>query len=381
MTYFDNNATTKPFASVQAAHTEALVRDWPNPSAPSRASARVRAKLELAREEMAEYLESVPESLSFTSGATEANNSFFAHLASSAQPGDEVLVSAIEHPSVSEPARHWFGEGVRLLPVDSSGAVDLDVLGELLDDNVPPLCVALMAASNETGVLQPWREAALLCRKRGIHFHCDGTQWVGKLPSVGLSACDSFAVSAHKFGGPKGVGLLGSKLGHRFVLGGLQEAGRRGGTENFPAIEGMKTGLAEVTGNLSGLPGRSSWRDAFEGSMLENFSGLKVLGGEGPRLWNTSMLLMPDFEGLSYVGKLDKLGFEVSTGSACSSGGSKSSPTALAMGFSETESKRLIRVSSYLEETEEDWRSLASAFLEARDQLESESAQSTVISL
>lgn len=115
--------------------------------------------------------------------------------------------------------------------------------------------------------------------------------------------------------------------------------------------------------------------------MLLDFPGLQILGKEVPRLWNTSMLLLPDYENLRYVGKLDKLGFEVSTGSACSIGKDESSSVSLAMGFSTEQSKRLIRVSSYAEETEDDWMGLATAFCDARDELDEESSGSSVISL
>jgi len=381
MAYFDNNATTRPFPSVQSAYAEALRESWSNPSSPNRSSARVRAKLNSVREDLADSLGVSSDAITFTSGATEANNSILAHAAHSAEPDAPALISSIEHPSVTESARHWFSDRVRIIPAEPSGLIDLDRFSDLLDKLSNLAIVSLMAANNETGVLQPWLEAAELCRKRGVRFHCDATQWVGKLPLSDLAVCSSLTASAHKFGGPKGVGLLASEEPHPFVFGGSQENGRRGGTENYPGVEAMSVAWHLVDDLLPELSQRLFWRDSFEETMLANFPDMKILGFDAPRLWNTSTFVMPDFENLRYVGKLDKLGFEVSTGSACSSGLSKQSSIPLAMGFSEAETKRLIRVSSYVDQTEEDWQALASAFEQAREELGREAVDSSIISL
>ena len=381
MAYFDNNATTRPFPSVQSAYAEALRESWSNPSAPSRSSARVRAKLNSVRENLASSLGVSSDAITFSSGATEANNSIIAHAAYLAEPDSLALISSIEHPSVTESARHWFSDRVRTIPTEPSGLIDLDRFSDLLDQLPNLAIVCLMAANNETGVLQPWLEAAELCRKRGVRFHCDATQWVGKLPLSDLAVCSSLTASAHKFGGSKGVGFLASEEPHPFVFGGGQENGRRGGTENYPGIEAMSVAWHWVNDRLPELPQRSSWRDSFEETMLENFPDMRILGFDSSRLWNTSTFVMPEFENLRYVGKLDKLGFEVSTGSACSSGLSQQSSIPLAMGFSEAETKRLIRVSSYVDQTEEDWQALASAFEQAGEELGREASDSSIISL
>jgi cysteine desulfurase len=381
MAYFDNNATTKPFPSVQSAYAEALRESWANPSSPNRSSARVRAKLNGVREDIACSFGTSSDSITFTSGATEANNSIFAHAARSAEPDSQALISSLEHPSVSESARYWFSDRVQTIPAEPSGLIDLDRFSSLLDKLPSLKIVSLMAANNETGVLQPWLETAELCRKRGIKFHCDATQWVGKLPLDDLAVCSSLSASAHKFGGPKGVGFLASEEAHPFVFGGSQENGRRGGTENYPGIEAMRVAWHWVNARLPEFSQRSSWRDSFEETMLKSFPDMKILGFAVPRLWNTSTFVMPDYENLRYVGKLDKLGFEVSTGSACSSGLSKLSSIPLAMGFSEAETKRLIRVSSYADQSEENWQALASAFAQAREELGRDNSHSSVISL
>ena len=381
MAYFDNNATTRPFPSSQSVYAEALQESWFNPSSPSRASARVRAKLNGAREKLAGMIGVPLENITFTSGATEANNATLAHAAHSAQPESQALVSSIEHPSVSESAHHWFSDRVQIIPAEPSGVIDLERLSGLLDELPCLAIVCVMAANNETGVLQPWLEASQLCRDRGVRFHCDATQWVGKLPANDLAGCSSLCASAHKFGGPKGVGLLASAEPCPFVLGGSQENGRRGGTENYPGIEAMSVALQSASDHLSEFPQRSAWRDSFEETMLGRFEGIKVIGSTVPRLWNTSALVMPDFENLRYVGKLDKKGYVVSTGSACSSGVANQSQVSLAMGLSESEAKRVIRISSYFDQREEDWSGLASAFEQARAELKRDETQSSVISL
>ena len=175
MAYFDNNATTRPFPSVQSAYAEALRESWSNPSAPSRSSARVRAKLNSVRENLASSLGVSSDAITFSSGATEANNSIIAHAAYSAEPDSLALISSIEHPSVTESARHWFSDRVRSIPTEPSGLIDLDRFSDLLDQLPNLAIVCLMAANNETGVLQPWLEAAELCRKRGVRSHHNET--------------------------------------------------------------------------------------------------------------------------------------------------------------------------------------------------------------
>jgi cysteine desulfurase len=380
MAYFDNNATTRPSAEVQAAFEEALRESWVNPSSPYRSGVEVRVRLNQARECIARSLEVDAGSVTFTSGSTEANNAVFAHAARFFEPSAWALVSSIEHPSVLAPADHWFAERNQIVPVEPTGVVDLDRLSALLDEVSEVRFVSLMAANNETGVLQPWREVADLCREREIHFHCDATQWIGKLPSSGFSACSSFSASAHKLGGPKGVGILVSDLPRPFIMGGSQEDGRRSGTENYPAVKAMSVACERMSSRLPEFADRSCWRDSFEARMLVDFPGLQILGKEVPRLWNTSMLLMPDYENLRYVGKLDKFGFEVSTGSACSIGKDDASAVSLAMGFSPEQTKRLVRISSYAEQTQSDWMSLGRAFCDARDELNQDSSGSSVIS-
>ncbi len=378
MAYFDNNATTRPCDVAKVAHAAALEEDWRNPSTPSSGAARVRAKLEKSRDELAALLSVPPDTLSFTSGATEANNAIFTHLARVSAPDARVLLSSVEHPSVRESAFHHFPGRVDELNVDAVGIVSPDHLSSVLDTQKYAL-VAVMAANNETGVVQPWPELVDLCRQRNIPFHCDATQWVGKLSSEGLGACNYLAASAHKFGGLKGVGILRASSEVRFLLGGEQEVGRRAGTENYAGVIAMLAALEEAN-RFDQVAKLEQARDDFETSLLDMLPGLQVLGKDARRLWNTSALLMPSHENLRWVGKLDKLGHEVSTGSACATGKEGPSHVAAALGFSSEEARRIVRVSGSRETSLEDWAALAEAFRLAHIELQTSSGSVEVIS-
>lgn len=380
MVYFDNNATTPLGASALHAYKTALEQDWHNPSSPYRASARIRAILDRARSDLAKSFGFKKEELTFTSGATESNNAVFAHFGKKLKPKSICLLSPFEHSSVLESAKNWFKDRIHYLPSDDSGVVVLDGVEKILNEEDISL-VSLMAANNETGILQPWQDMAGLCSSKGIHFHCDATQWIGKLAFEDFSLCTSFSASAHKFSGPKGMGWLASKEPIQMQIGGGQEGNLRGGTENIPGIISMLSAWQEVKSNTAVLNDQVSWRDQFEMDLMKVMPGVKILGSKAQRLWNTSLFVAPDYDNLSWVGKLDKIGFSVSTGSACSTNKIGYSSIASSMGLSKTESSRLIRVSSYFEQTQADWSNLAIAFGHAWEELQSEASRSSVISI
>ena len=146
--------------------------------------------------------------MTFTSSATEANNSVFTSLTNDEFDQHRVLLSPVEHPCVSEPVRRYFPDRFSVLSTDANGCICLDSLESEFKSPSNPILVGVMAASNETGVIQPWKQVAQLCAEYQAHFHCDATQWIGKMDLTDLSLCSSFTASAHKFGGPKGVGVL-----------------------------------------------------------------------------------------------------------------------------------------------------------------------------
>ena len=382
MAYFDHNSTTRPLPEVLDAVRDASERNWANPSSPHRPGSRVRALLEKAREEIAQSLGVVPGHLTFTSGATESNNAILSRFAKSLNRNQtvKVFVSSIEHPSILETAQFYFPDHLTLIPVCSEGKLDLQEFEKLLNDQSPQL-VSMMAAHNESGVIQPWQEVAQICRERGVWFHCDATQWIGKLNHDGLNACSSFSFSAHKFGGPKGVGGLVSRQPMSFLKGGGQEKESRGGTENFPDIEGMRVAWSKCCTSIPNPHELVDWKKDFENSLLREFSNLKIIGHKVPRLWNTTLLHLPQFDHLTWVGKLDKMGFHTSTGSACSNARDQSSSLARAIGLDESASRQLLRVSSYWSTTSEDWQGLTGAFKNAFVELQSEQVHTGVISL
>ena len=370
MLYFDHNATTPLLPEAKRAWLEAVDSLVGNPSSPHRLGARADAALESARERLASALGCNAGDIVWTSGATESNNAVFSHLAgmTTGRP-DEVLVSAVEHPSVLSPARRHFGGKVRTIPVDGCGVVSLNWLEKALAGQ-GVRAVAVMAANNETGVLQPWRAVAALCRSRGAPFLCDATQWIGRLPASALGACDFVSGSAHKFGGPRGVGFLKCPSGSALaplLCGGKQEHGRRAGTENVAGVLAM---LAALEARESALARgaqreRLSWREEFEQALTDELSGASIVGAGAERLWNTVSAIMPETDCRQrWVVKLDKAGFAVSTGSACASGREEPSHVLAAMGLEAGEAGRVLRFSSGWESTRDDWQKLLAGLRE-----------------
>lgn len=363
--YFDHNATTPLQPAAREAWLRTSEKHWHNPSSLYRNAGMASQQLESARERLGTLIGADAERIVFTSGATESNNALFASL----PPDAVVTISAIEHPSVREAVR---GRAVKELPVNSSGVVDPADLRRLIATTRPAL-VSVMAANNESGALQPWRELAALCREHEVPFHTDAAQWLGKLDAADLGTCDFITGSAHKFGGGKGCGFLvlpeeDSRLG--FIRGGPQEHGRRAGTENYPAIEAMVTALEALPPRLGEVEkAQSAMRDDFIASMRARFDGLRVISESAPRLWNTVLMVMPEHDNLKWLTRLSRRGFSISTGSACSSGKEGSSVVVTALGADAAELRRVVRISSGWDTAAEDWQALAAAFIEVHEEL------------
>jgi cysteine desulfurase len=364
--YFDHNATSPLCQAGKESWLDAITRYPGNPSSPHRLGARADAALSQAREKLAAWLGCDPAEIVWTAGATEASNTVLHHAAQIS--GGEAWISAIEHPCVLESARQYLPKQHRLIPVKSNGVLDLAWLERSLKDHSPSL-VAVMAANNETGILQPWREAMALCRERGAPFFCDAAQWIGKLPASGLGAADFVSGCAHKFGGPQGVGFLKCPQKLRpLLVGGPQEDGRRAGTENVAGILSMIAALEHREAALkSGAAAeRLAWRIEFEKALLRELPGAQIVGAldlsdpSDPRLWNTVSAIMPEMPDCRqrWVVKLDSLGFAVSTGSACASGKEQTSHVLAAMGLPASAASRALRFSSGWETERSEWQSL-----------------------
>jgi cysteine desulfurase len=359
--YFDHNATTPLSSEARDAWLEASERFVGNASSPHRLGQRAEAALQEAREQLADMLDCDAHHIVWTSGATESNNIVFHHAARTLPAEAEIWVSAIEHPCVLQAAERYCPGRVKRLPVSEQGVVDLDIL-EVQLGRRPPGLVAVMAANNETGVLQPWGEVSALCRARGVLYLCDAAQWLGKLPAHGLGGADFVSGCAHKFGGPKGAGFL--KCPDNTVpllVGGGQEQGRRAGTENVAGVLSM---LAALQARQRWLQAdeqktRAGWREAFERQLLAELPGSVVLGVSVPRLWNTVSALMPEADCQKrWVVKLDRYGYAVSTGSACASGKEEPSHVLAAMGYEPAEAGRVLRFSGGWETAEVEWQAL-----------------------
>src|SRR2546425_11090484 len=281
MIYFDHNATTPLSAAARKAWLEAAEQFPGNPSSPHRVGARAQSALDQAREKLARILACDPLDIVWTSGASESNNTVLHHFAQTLPTDREVWVSAIEHPCVLAPAQHYFGSRLRRIPVSNRGFIDLDWVRQQLQTGRPGF-IGVMAANNETGVIQPCKDLMALCREREIPFFCDAAQWIGKMPSLGLGQCDWVSGCAHKFGGPKGIGFLKTASKGALtplLLGGPQEDGRRAGTENVPSVLAMVAALEEAESRLSQREHdeRARWRDEFERELSARVPGVTII--------------------------------------------------------------------------------------------------------
>ena len=363
--YLDHNATAKVRPQAIAAMTHVL-ENVGNPSSIHAAGRAARAVMEQARADVAALIAAPPTTVVFTSGGTEAN----ALAMESAIAGGtrRLIVSAVEHDSIRETSAAS-GVEVEVLPVTADGVADIGWLKERLarwdaTDGKP--FVALMLANNETGVVQPVAEAAEAARAADGWLHVDAIQAAGKIPvdSRALGA-DTLSVSAHKIGGPQGIGAL--TFGPRATLfrrqhGGGQERGRRGGTENLPGIAGFGAAAREALAGLESYQRQAAFRDAAAERLKAE--GCVVMGEAAPRLPNTLCIAAPGWTSDLQVMGLDLAGVMVSAGSACSSGKVKASPVLAAMGQGEL-AACAIRVSGGWCSTEADWQTFTQAWLEA----------------
>ena len=351
MIYLDNNATTAPSVAVVEAVHCALHESWGNPSSVHSFGGQAREQIDRARTEVARAIGASTREVVFTSGGTESCNLALCGSLGH-EPGRHVVVTAqTEHAAVRECANavesgEWRagsdrGE-VAWVELDSEGRVDLAQLARLLGNRAREVAiVSLMWANNETGVIQPVEQIATICREHGVRFHTDATQCLGRVAiDVSRIGCDLLSVSAHKAHGPKGVGALYCRRGVSLVgqvIGGPQERGRRGGTENVAGICGFGAACLEASQWLERgdmLPKQlSQWRDAFESAVLAAVRDAVVIGQRVPRLWNTSLLAFPRLQSEALLVELGRLDVAASAGAACSSGSLDPSPVLLAMGI------------------------------------------------
>jgi cysteine desulfurase len=352
--YLDHNATAPVRAEAAHAVTRALLLTG-NPSSVHAEGRAARRIVEDARANVAALIHAKPTEVVFTSGGTEAANLAF-HSAKAALGVERLIVSAIEHDSVRL-AAGALGLPVFVAPVDADGVIDLAALARLLDAPGKAL-VALMLANNETGVVQPVVEAVTIARAAGALILTDVVQAAGRMRvDFGALGVDMIFLSAHKLGGPQGVGALIIRDGLPFdplIRGGGQELRRRAGTENVPGIAGFGAAARLAAAETRMASQLAVLRDRLEAAIRAAAPDVVVFGSGAPRLANTSLFAAPGLDAETLLMALDLDGLAVSAGSACSSGKVARSHVLDAMGIEEGLAKAAIRVSLGLENVEGD---------------------------
>lgn len=349
--YLDYNATAPVRPEAAAAVADALAATG-NPSSVHRFGRAARKRVEDAREQVAALIGAAPGEIVFTGGGSEANA-----LALAGAGRKRVLVSAIEHDSVLATAAFLDPETPRI-PATGDGTADLDALSRLLARLDGAAIVSVMLANNESGVIQPVAEVARRAHAAGALVHCDAVQAAGKIAvDVAALGVDLLSLSAHKLGGPQGVGALW--VSERVALapslrGGGQERGRRAGTENVPGIAGFGAAAAAARHGLADNARIAELRKKLEGAVLVRSNRARIAGIAAPRLPNTSCIVLPGLASETQVMALDLAGIAVSAGSACSSGKVRPSHVLAAMGLPAEEASAAIRVSLGWATTEAD---------------------------
>lgn len=376
--YLDWNATTPLRPQARAAILAAMDLVG-NPSSVHAEGRKARRLMEEAREVIARGLGTVARRVMFTSGGTEANVlALSPGLRAPAGPVERLLVSAIEHASVLAGGR-FAPSAVQTIPVDASGVVDPGRLEALLAGG-PPALVSVMAANNETGVLQPVSKVAEIVHQAGGLLQVDAVQAFGKIPlDIKQMGADLVTISAHKIGGPKGVGALVLGAGVEepipVLRGGGQERGRRAGTENVAGIAGFGAAAGAALAVLEvDLPRITALRDRLE-TGLRQTAGVTVFSSEAARLPNTTLFTAPGLKAETAVIGFDLEGIAVSSGSACSSGKVQPSHVLEAMGVGSAAAQGAVRLSLGWSTTEADvdrclqaWRKLSLTLLKGGDE-------------
>lgn len=396
----DNNATTEPSPASIEASMRAMRELWHNPSSVHRAGQAARRAVELARQSLANLINAKPRDLILTSGGTESIDLAIKGVLEALPPERRSLATTrTEHAAVRDLAEQMEKAApgsVVWLPIDQRGVVDVGALERELASRAaagrPLGLVSVQWANNETGAVQPVQQIARVCRAAGTLFHCDATQWVGKMRTdveatpddpADTSRCgaDLLTFSPHKFHGPKGVGVLWARRGVRFrpQLLGSQELGRRGGTENVPGILGAGAAAEEALAWLSDpdkIVQGAALRDLFESRVLAAIPDAVVNGPREPalRLWNTTNIGFPRLEAEALILLLSERGLWTSAGAACSSGSLDPSPVLLAMGVAPEVAHGSIRFSLSRHTTEEQIDRAVEILVAAVGQLRSSSA-------
>ena len=357
--YFDNNATTRVAPEVVEAMVPFLSEFWGNPSSAYQFGSRVHKHVETARAQVAALIGADPKEVIFTSCGTESDNAAIQSALVTHPKKRHVITTAVEHSAIINQCEFLQKQGceVTFLPVDRDGGLDL----HLLDKSIRPdtAIVSVMWANNETGVVFPIEEIAAICCSKGVLCHTDATQVPGKMTIDAKSlGVDFLTLSAHKLHAPKGVGLLYVKKRtkfHPYVIGGHQERGKRGGTENVASIVGFgksaelaMTHLNDENTRVRGL------RDRLEQTILTGIPNTFRNGAKEPRLPNTTNIAFEFVEAEAVLMLLDQLGICASSGSACTTGSLDPSHVLMAMGLTPMRARGCVRFSLGIYNTDEE---------------------------
>ena len=323
--YVDNNATTQVAPEVKEAMLPFFEELYGNPSSIHPFGEKVHAQLTTAREQVAHFFGADSEEIVFTSCGSESNNAAIQGTLASYPEKRHIVTTKVEHPAVLSFCRHLQKNGYEVteLPVDQLGQLDLDALKSALRDDTA--IVSIMYANNETGVVFPIEAIGRIVKSRGIVFHCDAVQAIGKIPiNLDSLPVDFLSVSGHKLHAPKGIGILYIRKGTRFsplLIGGHQENGRRAGTENVPYIVGMAKACELAAAHLEEDQVRiRKMRDRLEEALMSLIPNTRVNGDRENRLPNTLNISFEGVEGESILLLLNKERIGASSGSACASG-------------------------------------------------------------
>jgi len=357
--YLDNNATTKVADEVLEAMLPYFNQFYGNPSSMHTFGGQVGQRIHDAREQVASLLGALPEEIVFTSCGTESDNSAI-HSALLTRPDKKhIVISRVEHPAIRALCSHLGMQGYKIteLPVDKNGILDLENLENSLTPDTA--IVSLMWGNNETGVIFPVEKAAGMAHEKGILFHTDAVQATGKIPiNMKNNVIDMLSISGHKLHAPKGIGVLYVRRGTKFspfLIGGHQEKGRRGGTENTAGIIGLGKACELAARNMGKENSHvKRLRDKLETELLKKIPQSRVNGDVGNRLPNTTNISFEYVEGEAILLLMNELGICASSGSACTSGSLQPSHVLRAMGVPFTMAHGSIRFSLSVYNTEEE---------------------------
>lgn len=335
--YLDNNATTRLDPKVVEAMMPYLTEQYGNPSSVHRFGQRARKAIDEARGQIASLVHCSEAELLFTGGGTESINSAIRGLLAPRTPRKRVVTSAVEHSASRELCKQLGKEGFEIveIPVDHEGTLDMDRLRASVNDEAA--LVSIMWANNETGVIFPIQQISEICKQARVPFHCDATQAVAKIPTdFQTMEFAAASIAGHKFHGPKGTGALYLKRGTRFaplLIGGPQERGRRGGTENVAGIVGLGAAAEAAREHLAEMPRVGQMRDRLQESITGSIADAHVIGRTDVRVPNTTNIAFSRLEAEAILLLLSEQGICASAGAACSSGSLEPSHVLKAMGI------------------------------------------------